>query len=124
MRSRFSFLLALVLACAAPVRAAEDAPRAVLSLDAPAGKILPRHFRTCAFPLRPEEGAAPSQVGLDGLRISGSAEFSPGELGVLAANLPGPVTVAFWRRFYDYARANPGARPLLWRAWLAGRGKS
>ena len=29
----------------------------------------------------------------------------------------------FLHRFYDYAKANPGARPLLWSAWLAGPGR-
>jgi protein-tyrosine phosphatase len=32
-----------------------------------------------------------------------------------------PVTedrIAFVRAFYDYARANPGGRPLLWTEWL------
>ncbi|MFU2207497.1 hypothetical protein [Solidesulfovibrio sp. C21] len=78
MKIRFSLLLALVLACAAPVWAARDASGPVLSLDAPAGKILPRHFRTCVFPFRQEAGPVPSRAGLDGLRIFGSAEFSPG----------------------------------------------
>lgn len=98
MKIRFSLFLALVLACAAPVWAARDASGPVLSLDAPAGKILPRNFRTCAFPFRQETGPVPSRTGLDGLRISGSAEFSPGQLDVLAANLPGPVTVVDLRR--------------------------
>lgn len=30
----------------------------------------------------------------------------------------------FLRRFYDYARENPGGRPLLWSEWLARDGRS
>jgi protein-tyrosine phosphatase len=30
--------------------------------------------------------------------------------------------IAFVRAFYDYARANPGGQPLLWKEWLKSRG--
>ena len=98
MKTRVSVLLWLVLLCAAPVFAAGDASTALLAQDAPAGKILPRNFRTCAFSFRAHEGLPPSREGLDTLRISGSAQFSPGQLDALAANLPGPVTVVDLRR--------------------------
>ena len=69
-----------------------------LTLDAPAGTDLPFRFRTADAPFGPTAGPVPSRQGLESLRISGSSQFSPGELTALLAKLPGRVTLVDLRR--------------------------
>ncbi|KHK01041.1 phosphatase domain-containing putative toxin [Desulfovibrio sp. TomC] len=91
--------LALLAGWLAPALAQTGATQGVLTLDAPALSELPRRFRTAAFPLAVPAGSpALSRQGLDGLRVSGSSQFSLPQLAVLQANLPGRVTVVDLRR--------------------------
>jgi hypothetical protein len=98
MKTRVSFLLSLVVLCWLPLALAQTPPVETLSLDAPGATQLPRRFRTVAFPFEPTDNPSPSRLGLDGLRISGSGQFSPAELAVMLANLPGRVAIVDLRR--------------------------
>ncbi len=89
----------LVLLCLALGPALAQAPgQVVLILDEPATPGLPLHFRTSSFPYPPKTKQAPSRQGLDGLLISGSAQFSLAQLEVLRAKLPLPLTVVDLRQ--------------------------
>jgi hypothetical protein len=98
MKIRIPFLLSLALLCWLPIALAQPPQTESLSLDAPAATNLPRRFRTSAFLFGPTDGPTPSRQGLDSLRISGSGQFSPGELGVMLANLPGRVALVDLRQ--------------------------
>lgn len=98
MRTRALYWLPLLLTCC--LASVQAAPLAgVLTLDAPDAAGLPRRFRTSAFPLvvAPDTPAL-SRQGLDGLRVSGSSQFSLPQLVVLLRFLPGRVTLVDLRR--------------------------
>lgn len=83
----------------ASAQAQSSPPPGVLTLDAPGQAALPRRFRTTAFPLvASPDSPALSRQGLDGLRVSGSSQFSLPQLAVLQANLPAPATLVDLRR--------------------------
>lgn len=99
-----SSLTALLLsaACAlAQVQAppAEPAPELLtLILDSPDNPGLPRHFRTAGGSWSPDLADPPTRLGLDALRISGSAQFSRAQLQDLLERLPRPLTVVDLRQ--------------------------
>ena len=98
MKARVLVLLLAVVFGGISEGMAQTSPDGVLTLDAAATADLPRSFRTSAFPFRVTDGPVPSRNGLDRLRISGSGEFSAGQLGTVLANLPGRVTIVDLRR--------------------------
>lgn len=75
------------------------AEETVLILDAPDVEILPRNFRTTAFPFK-DSTVAPSRAGLDPLGISGSGQFSFEQFDVMRRNLPNNLVVVDLRQEY------------------------
>jgi hypothetical protein len=95
--------LCLLLALAAPASAAppaqDTAPEMLtLILDSPDRPGLPRHFHTAGDGWSPDLADPPSRQGLDGLRVSGSAQFSRAQLLELLERLPRPLTVVDLRQ--------------------------
>ena len=94
--------LALALLLAGPVVAASAEPGpdvGVLTLDAAAASALPHRFRTCFFPLAGQDGAlVPSREGLNGLRVSGSSQFSLAGLALMREQFPPRAVIVDLRR--------------------------
>ncbi len=94
--------VALALFLAGPIAAASTESRpdvGVLTLDAAAASALPHRFRTCFFPLATPDGVrTPSQEGLNGLRISGSSQFSLAGLALMRQQFPPRAVIVDLRR--------------------------
>lgn len=124
-------LLRLLLAIAAllaappwPAQAADPAPEMLtLILDSSDRPGLPRHFRSAGDSFSPNLADPPVTRGLDTLRVSGSAQFSRGQLLEMLERLPRPLTVVDLRQ---EAHGFLGGQAVSWYGPLdwANRGKT